>query len=180
MCEESAADTNHAVSDRKHKVQNLTDETALRAKLERLTDSVQALEKDLKDLDKNFSADGEIFGQPFIRDAASEILLFAHRANCTKQRRRSVSLSSELTQFTRNLNCGGDAPVSEQEIAAMFVDIIQRSAGSSQTGSVTSLEADAVEPARALLKRHPGLRAKCPDEVLIIDNYEKIRAAFGF
>jgi len=151
-----------------------------------LAQRITALEKTVTSLQAVVNADAMLYGPAFLRNAASEILLFAvERVTLSTHetyyfRVLAADRSAELSAVVRSLNKGLVAPTTEVGLARILDDLIEGRVRSVHHTDRHSLEIDALLPARDLLLRHPQLRAACPREVWVLDNYEAFQSAFGF
>jgi hypothetical protein len=132
------------------------------------------------------NADALLYGRAFLRNSASEILLFAlkrqPRPPHTTDYFTSLATngSAELSTMVASLNQTLVAPTTEAGLAGMLDSVIERRNGTIHYANRQMLETNALGPARDLLSRHPQLRLACPQEVLVIDNYDTFQTAFGF
>ena len=147
---------------------------------------VTALEGSVADLKAVIDADAILYGRAFLRNAASEILLFA----LARQPRPphatdyftslAATGSPALSAVVASLNQTFVAPTTDAGLAGILDGVIQRRNGTMGYANRQILETNALGPARDLLLRHPQLRSGCPQEALVIDNYHTFRTAFGF
>ncbi|KAI9095780.1 hypothetical protein DFS34DRAFT_162347 [Phlyctochytrium arcticum] len=154
--------------------------------LSELAQRVTLLEGSLVTLQATIDAHAMLFGRTFLRNAASEILLFAlgrqprppHSTNyfTVLASEGSTQLSSVVTSLNQTLV----APTTEAGLAGILDDVSERRNGTIHYSNRQDLETSALLPARDLLSRHTQLRVACPREVLVVDNYEIFRSAFGF
>jgi hypothetical protein len=144
------------------------------------------LEGNVASLQAAISADAMLYGRAFLRNAASEILLFAlgrqPRPPHTTDYFSSLATngSAELTAVVAGLNQVLVAPTTAPGLAGLLDSVIERRNGTIHYANRQGLETNALVPARDLLLRHPQLRMACQQEVLVIDNYDVFQAAFGF
>ncbi|KAJ3028456.1 hypothetical protein HDV00_010379 [Rhizophlyctis rosea] len=165
------------------------DDTELAQRVTLLEGSLAAVQENVANLQTTVDADAMLYGRAFLRNGASEILLFA----LGRQPRPPYSTnyfatlandgSAELSAVVATLNQILVAPTTETGLAGILDDVIERRNGFYGTihySNRQDLETNALVPARNLLTRHTQLRTSCPREFLVVDNYETFQSAFNF
>lgn len=138
---------------------------------------LQTVNKKLEDL----SADSQLWGELFLRNVAGEALLWAcgDQPNYQGDSRRYEALAnqndSNLAAYAAVLPLSPDPA----KLGPNLDKVITRRNQKVHFRTIQGLE-EGVQQAEGLLARHPVLRKRCKDEVMVIDSFAELRAAFSF
>ncbi len=163
----------NSLSDRNIGPQNWT----LVLKSDLLDARVAKLEKIVTDL----QADAVLFGEPYVKNVATQALLFA-----AGQQPRSppppryftimkASRDKQLTSFVQQLDHPG---ITDGVFATMADDILCDCNNTVHFSSVQELDAEVVK-CNSLLGRHKELERSCRKEYIILKNYSLLKREFG-
>lgn len=144
---------------------------------EKFDKKLQTVDKKLQDL----TEDSKLWGQRFLHNVAGEALMWPYGEQPKYQgdSRRYETLADEqdikLSVYAAKLPLSPD-PV---KLALNLDRVINRRNHNVHFGSIRALE-EGVQQVEGLLARHPDLRKRCKDEVMVIDSFADLRSAFSF
>lgn len=142
------------------------------------------LEQRVQKLEDNYAIlteDSRLWAQLYLHDVAGEALLWAcedqpnNQGNSRRYETRAHNNDSKLSAYAAGLPFSPDPA----RLATTLDRVITRRNHKVHFGTIQGLE-EAVQQVEGLLVRHPDLRKRCKDEVMVIDSFEDLRSAFGF
>ena len=145
--------------------------------VEKLTD----LEEKVTDLQADAVVFGAVFGEPFLKDIATQALLFAAGQQpkspipATLFANMKAAHDMRLTSFVQELDQSG---MTDDVFASMADSIITGRNHTVHFDSVQALDAE-VSQCISLFARHRELERSCNKEYIILSNYSLLKRKFG-
>lgn len=146
-------------------------------RLKLVEETLTTVKSDLADLKQ----DSLLWGTGFLMNVAAQALLFAYGDQPQDRHpgRRFQQLASRgdnsFLAFANALPLSPDP----QRVAIAADSIIDRCNNTLHFQDIVGLE-ESVASAFQLLSRHPSLRTSCREEVMMLDNFDRLKAAFNF
>ncbi len=145
------------------------------------SDSLEARMARLEEKVTDLQADAVLFGEPFVKNVATQALLFAvgQQPKSPPPPRYCTSVKAgrdkRLTSFVQELDQPG---ITDGVFATMADDIICNRNNTVHFASVQDLDSEILKCIN-LFARHKELERSCRKEYIILNNYSLLKREFG-